>query len=75
MQQWKIKLSSWIKLHYPTLIGVVVGAIAGYLYHLQVVCTEDACPITANPYKTTILFGVMGGILGSYFDRKPKAIK
>lgn len=71
----KNKLVTWFKYHYPTVIGALVGAVVGYIYHLQVVCTEDACPITANPYKVTGLFAIMGGILGSYFDRKPKISK
>lgn len=71
----KSKIVIWFKSHYPTVIGTVVGAVVGYIYHLQVVCTEDACPITANPYKVTGLFAIMGGILGSYFDRKPKTTK
>ncbi len=62
----------WIRTQIPTLIGVVAGGILGYLYYLQYGCTTDACPITANPYKTTALFGIMGGLLGSSFQTKKK---
>ena len=71
----KAKIGTWLKYHYPTVIGAVVGGIAGYIYHLQVGCTVDACPITADPYKITPMVAIMGGILGSYLDRKPDATK
>lgn len=48
------------------MIGALVGIAVGYWYYLKYGCTTNACPITANPYKTSALFGIMGGLLGSY---------
>ena len=44
------------KVLYP-----VVGGILGYLYYHFIGCPSGACPITANPYTST-LYGVFIGI-------------
>jgi hypothetical protein len=38
------------------------GAIVGYLYYLYIGCPSGACPITANPYSST-LYGLIMGLL------------
>lgn len=42
------------------LVYVVVGAVLGYGYHRLVGCRSGACPITANPYISTVYGAVMG---------------
>jgi hypothetical protein len=42
------------------LVFVVLGAAAGYAYHRFVGCRTGACPITANPYASTIYGAVIG---------------
>jgi hypothetical protein len=45
-------------------IGLVIGALAGYLYFRYVGCASGGCPITSNPYST-ILYGMfIGGLIG-----------
>jgi len=45
------------------LIGAVIGAVAGYLILYRLIgCSSGACPITANPYISTI-YGVILGVL------------
>lgn len=39
---------------------VVVGALAGYGWHRLVGCRSGACPITANPYVSTVWGAVVG---------------
>lgn len=45
------------------IIGAVIGAAVGYflLYRL-IGCSSGACPITANPYISTV-YGVIIGLL------------
>ncbi len=45
------------------IIGAIVGGVVGYfiLYRL-IGCSTGACPITANPYVSTI-YGVIIGLL------------
>jgi Family of unknown function (DUF6132) len=42
------------------MLFVVGGAVAGFLYHRFVGCRTGTCPITANPYISTIYGAVMG---------------
>ncbi len=44
-------------------LSVVVGALAGYGWHRFVGCRTGTCPITANPYTSTLYGAVMGLLL------------
>ena len=46
-----------------TLIGIVLGALAGYLYYRFVGCSSGTCAITANPINSTLYGATMGGFL------------
>ena len=57
------KQKSW-KRYLPMIIITVVGAIAGFLYYRLVGCASGACPITSNPYISTVYGGVLGTLIG-----------
>ena len=59
----KPKQNRW-KRYLPMMILTVVGAIAGFLYYRLVGCASGACPITSNPYISTVYGGVIGILLG-----------
>ncbi|MCL5266507.1 MAG: DUF6132 family protein [Bacteroidetes bacterium] len=42
------------------VIFVVVGAGAGYAYYHFIGCATGTCPITGNPYVSTMYGGLMG---------------
>ncbi len=48
-----------------TLIGVVVGGGLGFAYYKFVGCSSGACPLTSNPYISTIYGMVVGALLAS----------
>ena len=48
------------KLHH--IIGIVLGAVAGYIYYYKVGCKTGVCPLKSNPY-TMVLYGVLLGYL------------
>lgn len=50
------------------IIGIVLGAIAGYAYYHFVGCASGTCPITARPLNSTLYGALMGGLL--MFDVK-----
>ncbi len=62
-KQPKPNCKKW-KRYLPMMILALVGALGGYLYYRLVGCASGACPITSNPYISTIYGGVIGTLLG-----------
>lgn len=60
------------KAYIITVIGVVVGLIAGYLYYQQIGCESGTCSITSKPLNSTLYGGLMGGLLFNLFATSPK---
>jgi hypothetical protein len=42
---------------------IVVGSVLGFGYHRVVGCRTGTCPITANPYVSTLYGALMGYLL------------
>ena len=61
-------MKKFAKKHLLTIIGVFVGAIAGYFYWQQVGCSSGSCAITSNPTNSTIYGSIMGGPMFSIFQ-------
>ncbi len=53
---------NYILKHKLVLIGVVAGAIVGYLYYHFVGCGSGSCAITSKPLNSTLYGAVMGGL-------------
>jgi rhodanese-related sulfurtransferase len=60
----------FIKQNYLTIVGVVIGAIAGFLYWQQVGCASGTCAITSKPLNSTLYGALMGGLLFNLFKTK-----
>jgi len=58
---------NFIKKNFITAAGILIGAIAGYLYWQQVGCSTGTCPITSNPIRSSMYGALMGGLLFSMF--------
>lgn len=57
-------------------IGLVLGAIGGYLYYYYIGCSSGSCAITSKPLNSTIYGMVMGGLaLDMVNDFKNKSKK
>jgi xanthine/uracil permease len=54
------------------LIGLVVGAIGGYIYYLKVGCVSGTCAITSNPWMSTAWGGAFGYLVFDLFKRRKK---
>ena len=52
------RMFAW--LTWKLAAGIVIGGGLGYAYHRLVGCSTGACPITANPWISTI-YGVTLG--------------
>ena len=55
-----------------TGIGIVVGAIAGYLYYFYVGCASGTCAITSKLLNSTLYGALMGGLVFNMFVKSPK---
>lgn len=53
-----------------TLIGITVGAIAGYLYYYFVGCANGTCMITSSPVNSTLYGSLMGALLFNTFQKE-----
>lgn len=51
-----------------TILGVILGALAGYLYYHFVGCASGTCAITSNPFISTLYGAVLGGVLFNNFQ-------
>ncbi len=55
-----------------TGIGIVIGAIAGYLYYYYIGCASGTCSITSKPLNSSLYGAVMGGLIFNMFVKSPK---
>lgn len=51
-----------VQKHGMTKLGIVLGAITGFAWFHFVGCSTGSCPITSNPWTSSIYGGVMGGL-------------
>lgn len=60
------------KKYQLTILGILLGAIFGYLYYYFVGCASGTCNITSKPLNSTLYGAMMGGLLFNIFEKKPK---
>ena len=65
-------MKNWILNNKLLLIGITVGALAGYLYWQQIGCSNGTCMITSKWHNSTAYGAVMGGLLFSIFKKEKK---
>lgn len=49
-------------------LGIVIGAVSGYLYWYFVGCASGSCAITSSPVNSTLYGGLMGGLVINMFN-------
>jgi len=60
----------FIKSHFITIIGVLIGLAAGYVYWHQVGCLSGTCPITSSPVNSSLYGALMVGLVFNMFQKK-----
>ena len=56
--------------HRLTILGLIAGAIGGYLYYHFVGCADGSCAITSKPFNSTLYGAVLGGLLLNMFQKE-----
>jgi len=63
-------MTSWIHKNRLSLIGILIGGIAGYLYYRLVGCANGTCMITSKPINSTLYGALMGYLLFNIFKKE-----
>ena len=59
-------LKYWLKI-----VGILVGALGGYIYYVKVGCLSGTCPITSDPTNSMLYGALMGFLLFGLFKKNP----
>jgi hypothetical protein len=62
-------MKKWMLQNKLYLIGALLGAVAGYLYWLNIGCMTGSCAITSDPTRSTLYFAVMGALFMGLFKK------
>ena len=57
------------------LIGITLGAMAGFLYWKFVGCSNGTCMITSKPINSSLYGALMGFLVAGIFKKKKKGYK
>jgi hypothetical protein len=52
------------------LIGIALGALAGFLYWKFVGCSSGTCMITSKPINSSLYGALMGFLVAGIFTKK-----
>ena len=63
---------SLILKHKLTILGVIIGAVGGYLYYHYIGCASGTCAITSKPLNSTLYGAMMGGLFFNIFQKEKK---
>ncbi len=47
------------------ILGIIVGAAAGFGWHKLVGCSTGSCPLAASPYLSSIFGAVVGALVAN----------
>jgi hypothetical protein len=61
------------KKYKKLVIFAVLGAVAGFVYYYFIGCYNGQCPISSNPYISTVYGMAAGLLLGWENKKKPEA--
>jgi xanthine/uracil permease len=62
-----VKKNLFKKIPMLSIAGLLLGAVGGYIYYVQVGCVSGTCAITSNPWLSTAWGGAFGYLLLGMF--------
>lgn len=65
-------IKSLLKKRWLRIAGTVAGLLGGYLYYHFIGCNSGTCPITSNPWVSTLYGGLIGFLLSDIVKPKNK---
>ena len=60
----------WVLKNKLSIIGIIFGAIAGFMYWKFVGCASGTCMITSKPINSTLYGGLMGYLIFNIFKKE-----
>lgn len=63
---------SIIRKNILTISGVLIGAVAGFIYWQQIGCASGTCAITSSPVNSTVYGALMGGLFLNIFQKEKR---
>ena len=66
----KEKFLAFLKKNRLVFLGIAIGMLGGYGYYFFIGCDTGQCPITANPYISSLYGGIIGGLIFESINRK-----
>lgn len=64
-------MNRWLFNNKLIIAGVLIGAIAGFLYWKEIGCNSGTCMITSKWHNSTAYGALMGGLVLSMFKKSP----
>jgi hypothetical protein len=49
------------------IVGIVLGGALGFAYYKFVGCASGACPLTSNPWTSSLYGMLVGGLVAGSF--------
>ena len=68
-----MKKFTGLKKYSLTLIGLLLGAVGGFLYWRYVGCATGTCPITSSPWMSSLWGALLGGSFLGLFQPGEKS--
>lgn len=53
-----------------TILGILSGAVVGFLYYYYIGCANGTCAISSKPLNSSIYGAVMGGLFVNIFKKE-----
>lgn len=62
-----------LRKHGAAILGVLLGAVAGWCYWYFVGCASGTCAITSRPLNSTLYGALMGFLLAGLFKKEKQS--